>query len=125
MQKEQILKSLNDELMQATYVVLVPNEADLHGDIYDEEEVRKACHNFNKFCRKANLFHKTETDTFEFAESYICPADTEIEGHLIKKGTWLTTIQCLDDTLWGYIKSGKIKSVSIGAQARVTNLSNE
>ena len=45
-QKEQqtvpVVKSVNEELRQATYVVLVPDEVDLHGDIVSEDEVRKA-----------------------------------------------------------------------------------
>lgn len=121
----QVAKALNPELMQATFVVMVPDEIDLHGDITAEEDVRKACHNFNKFCRKANLFHLVETSTFEFAESFIAPTDFSLDGRFIKKGTWLTTIQCLDEGLWSLIKSGEICSVSIGALARVENLDKE
>lgn len=115
-------KSTNEELMQATFVVMVPDEVDLHGDVISEEEVRKACHNFNKFCRKPNLMHIYKTDSFEFAESYILPCDAEIEGKQIKKGSWLTTIQCNDTDIWNMIKSGDICSVSIGAIAKVENI---
>jgi Putative phage serine protease XkdF len=118
MVKSNIIKSLDHELKQATFVVLVPDEVDLHGDIYDEITVRKAAHSFNISCRKANLFHVAFTNSFDFAESYISPVDMEIEGHVIKKGTWLVTIQCNNDDLWEQIKNGKIKSVSIGALGR-------
>ena len=43
MQKEnktvQVAKAKNEELMQATFVVMVPDEVDFHGDVTSEEEV--------------------------------------------------------------------------------------
>lgn len=120
-----VSKAVNEELKQATFVVMVPNEVDLHGDITSEEEVRKACHNFNKYCRTANLFHLAQTDTFEFAESYIAPTDFMLGDKLVTKGTWLCTIQSLDDNLWALIKSGEINGVSIGALAAVETIEDE
>lgn len=117
-----IVKSTNEELKQATFIVMVPNEVDLHGDITSEEEVRKACHNFNKFCRTPNLFHLTKTDTFEFAESYVAPTDFILGDKEVKKGTWLCTVQCLDNGLWELIKSGEVNGVSIGALASVEEI---
>ena len=69
-----------------------------------------------------NLFHLQETTTFEFAESYISPVDFVLEDKLIKKGTWLCTIQCLDPELWALVKSGEINGVSIGALAVAEDL---
>ena len=114
-----VAKSLNEELKQALFVCMVPNEVDLHGDITSEDEVRKACHNFNKFCSQANLFHIVKTDSFEFAESYIAPTDFILGDKEVKKGTWLVNIQVNDDSLWELIKSGEINGVSIGALASV------
>ena len=48
---KQVAKAVNEELMQATYVVMAPDEVDLHGDTVTEEEIRKACFNFNKIGR--------------------------------------------------------------------------
>lgn len=118
-QKTQIAKSVNEELMQATFVVMVPDECDLHGDITSAEEVRKAKESFNAFSMKANLFHLVETDTFSIIESYLSLVDFELDSRYIKKGTWLCTIQCHDKGLWELIKSGDICSVSIGAMAKV------
>lgn len=121
----QIAKSVNEELKQATFIVMVPEEVDLHGDVTTEDEVRKACHNFNKFCMKANLFHLVQTDTFEIAESYIAPTDFILGDKFVKKGTWLCTLQVLDDKLWQLIKSGEVNGVSIGAMAKVEYLDEE
>lgn len=111
----EIVKSVNEELKQATYVVLVPNEVDAHGDTISEDEVRKACHNFNKYCKQANLFHLAETDTFEFAESYITPTDLVLGDKYVTKGTWLAVVQAKDEGLWELMKSGDICGLSIGA----------
>jgi hypothetical protein len=120
-----VTKAVNEELQQATFIVMAPDEVDLHGDITSEDEVRKACHNFNKFCQKANLFHLVQTDTFEFVESYIAPTDFVLGDKFVKKGTWLCTVQCLNDGLWELIKSGDINGVSIGAMASVENLEKD
>jgi hypothetical protein len=120
-----VTKATNDELKQATFIVMVPDEVDLHGDITSEQEVRKACHNFNKYSMKANLFHLVETSTFEFCESYVCPSDFVLGDKFVKKGTWVATVQCLDDSLWELIKSGEINGLSIGALAAVETIEEE
>lgn len=119
----QIVKATNEELQQATFVVLVPDEVDLHGDIYSIGEVAKACHSFNLHCSRANIFHKAMTDTWDVLESYIIPTDIMLEDRFLKKGTWMVVAQIYDsENLWPMIKSGKIKSVSIGAMAKVQKL---
>lgn len=120
-----ISKAVNEELMQVTFIAMLPDEVDLHGDITSVDEVRKACHNFNKFCMKANLFHAVETTTFEIAESYILPCDIILSDKLVKAGTWLVNLQVLDDGLWQLIKSGEVNGVSIGALAKVEVLEED
>lgn len=124
MQKN-IVKAVNEELKQATYVVMVPDEVDLHGDIVSEEEVRKACHNFNKHSMQPNLFHMVKTETFEFCESYCTPVEFTLGDKEVKKGTWVATIQVLDDDLWELIKSGEVSGLSIGAMASVEEIGEE
>ena len=96
---------------------MAPNEVDLHGDTVSEEEVRKACYNFNKHSNQANLFHITKTATFEFAESYVAPVDFVLGDVLVQKGTWLATVQVLDDNLWNLVKSGEVNGLSVSALA--------
>lgn len=123
--KLQVVKSTNEELKQAMFIVLEPDEVDLHGDTISEEEVMKACHNYNKHCRAANLFHIVKTTSFELIESYISPVDFTLGDQTVKKGTWLANIQVYDDTLWQLIKSGEISGLSIGALAYVEELDEE
>lgn len=113
-----IRKSINEELKQATYIVLEPDTVDLHGDTYTSDEVRKACHNFNQFCRKAYLEHLVETESVSFVESYTSPADMSIGGVAVKKGTWLAVAQFNDDELWESAKNDPMMGVSIGCYAK-------
>lgn len=112
-----VFKQAQEELKQATFLVLSPDEVDLHGDIYDAVEVRKACHNFNIHCRKANLLHLFETDSFSIVESYISPVDMQMGETIIKAGSWLAVLQFNDDSIWEGVKDGSYTGVSIGAIA--------
>lgn len=119
-----IVKSLNEELKQATYIVLEPEVVDLHGDTYSADEVRKACHNFNMFCRKAYLEHAVETEAVSFVESYIAPSEMSIGGVQVSKGTWLVVAQFNDEVLWKEAKADPMMGVSIGCYAKKENLND-
>lgn len=121
----QVVKSVHEELKQATFIVLAPNEVDLQGDIASEAEVRKACYNFNKYSNQANLFHITKTATFEFAESFIAPVDFVLGNTLVSKGTWLATVQVLNDDLWELVKTGEVNGLSISALASTEKVEDD
>jgi hypothetical protein len=118
----QVAKSVNEELKQATFLVLSPEETDLHGDIYSEDEVRKACHNFNQHSMAANLLHLVDTDTFSIVESYVSPVNMVLNDKVIKAGSWLCTIQVHSDEVWSDIKSGNLTGVSISGIAKTEYL---
>ena len=120
-----VFKQAQEELKQATFLVLSPDEVDLHGDIYDATEVRKACHNFNTYCRKANLLHLFDTEAFSVVESYIAPVDMQMGETIIKAGSWLSVLQFTDDDIWSEVKSGNYTGVSIGAKADAESLDGE
>ena len=122
-----VFKQAQEELKQATFLVLSPDEVDLHGDIYDAIEVRKACHNFNVHCRKANLLHLFDTDSFSIVESYIAPVEMKMGETIIKAGSWLTVLQFNDDSIWEWVKNGDYTGVSIGgvAQAELLDEDND
>ena len=126
-----ISKSTDAEKRLATFLVLEPQDedfmtSDLHADWYSESMVENSCHNFNRFCRKANLLHLMPTTSFEFIESYIQKAAMTVNDRLIKKGSWLATIYVntteLGDSIWEGIKSGQLNGLSIQAYGSVENL---
>jgi hypothetical protein len=121
-----ITKAQNEELMQVTYVAMLPDSVDLHGDYTSAEEVRKAMESFNKSNAKANLFHRVMTDKFSVIESYLAPVDFMLDEVFVEKGTWLMTLQVHGDTqLWDLIKSGEINGISIGALANVETIEED
>ncbi len=129
-----VAKAVDTEKRKALFVVLAPDEVDLHGDIYSTDEVEKACRSFNLHCQKANLFHRVETQDAEVEQSYTAPTDLKLETpegeKFIKKGTWLQQWHFpagneVSDKLWSMVKSGEIDGVSIGAMAKVENLDDQ
>jgi hypothetical protein len=122
----QVAKSLDQELKQVTYVAMKADSTDSHGDYTSVEEVRKAKESFNRALLKkqtmSNLFHMYETNSFDVIESYISPADMTLNGHLVKKGDWLMTLQINDDSLWEMVKKQEVVGLSIGAIAQVETL---
>lgn len=126
-----IVKSLNEEKRLATFLVLEPQDddfttTDLHGDWYDADTVEDACHSFNRFCRKANLFHLVDTTSFEFVESYITEAEVTIGEEVIKKGSWLAKIYVTKsesgNLVWESIKSGEFNGLSVQCEGFVSDI---
>lgn len=120
----EIKKALDDEQRTAMFVVLAPDEVDLHGDTYNEEEVEKACHSFSLHCNKANLFHRVETEHAKIVQNFINPSDFQLDdGRMIKKGSWLQVWYFpetdMGKEIWKAVKDGTIDGVSIGATAKV------
>lgn len=121
-EKLPITKALDEELKQVTYVAMIPDHTDLHGDYTSEEDVRKAKESFNKSMMRANLFHMVMTDSFSVIESYLAPCEMVLNDQYVKKSTWLMTLQVHDDKLWEMIKNDEITGISIGAVASVESL---
>lgn len=126
-----IVKSLNEEKRLATFLVLEPQDddlttTDLHGDWYDADTVEDACHSFNRFCRKANLFHLVDTTSFEFVESYITEAEITVGEEVIKKGSWLAKIYVTKsesgNLVWESIKSGEFNGLSVQCEGFVSDI---
>lgn len=131
----EIVKATNEEQRMAFFVVLEPQEGeyttDLHSDTYTEEEVWKACNNFNTHSMKANIFHKVQTEKASIVQSYVTPAEFQIEdGRTVKKGSWVQWWHFPDDNdvskaLWDGVKSGEINGVSINGAAFVEQIKQE
>jgi len=115
----EVVKGVNNELMQATFVALAPEETDLHGDIYSAQEIAKGCHSFNTNCMQTNLGHlvMVGSDVCSVVESYIAPVDMQIDSTFVKKGTWLQVWQFTDGDTWEGVKKGTWNGISIGCLA--------
>lgn len=110
-----------------TGVVLQPEETDAQGDIYSEEVVRKAAHDFlAKFNKKTELglMHKSFKENFELYESWIAPSEMVLKKNIVKKGSWIITVKVKDSKIWKMIEDGKITGFSIGGKAIVEEIDN-
>lgn len=110
------VEKANEELRLVTGIVLEPEVTDGQGDIYDEEEIRKAAHKFMAdYLGQGNgVMHKSYgSAALRIVESYIAPVDFQLEGGEVKKGTWMMSTIVKDDTLWAAIKKGEITGYSI------------
>ena len=110
------VEKASEELQFVTGIVLEPEVEDGQGDIYDEEEIRKAAHKFMAdYLGQGNgVMHKSYgSAALRIVESYIAPVDFKLEGGEVKKGTWIMSTIVKDDTLWASIKKGEITGYSI------------
>lgn len=98
-------------------IVLEPEVRDSQGDIYSADEVEEAAHDFMASSQKVGLMHKQLLDGATVVESYIAPVDMEIDGEVVKKGTWLMGIHVSNETVWADIKAGRLTGLSIGGSA--------
>jgi DNA adenine methylase len=99
--------------------VLIPDEFDAHGDIYDEATVRDACHHFMEYSEALGKQHAMALSKakIRILECYLADTDCLIEGRAIKRGTWLLAARVLDDLLWQDIKAGRCTGWSIEGSA--------
>jgi len=98
---------------------------DTHGNWATEEEVKKACHNFNKKLQNKKLSGKVGVDKQHnekagygtVVESYIAMAD--IPDINATKGDWVAAVEVTDDTCWEQIQKGEIEGFSVGGTAKI------
>lgn len=119
---EDVVKSIDTDKRLFTALVLRPNVTDAHGDIYDDDTVEKACHNFNEYCRNANLQHLVQTESIVFVESFIVKSNHTVGDSEVYKGDWIATARIDNDEIWDMCKSGDFTGFSIGASATVEDL---
>ena len=85
-----------------------------------DDEIRKACHRFAKNGALINQMHQTLDPYGVMVENAIAPVDFEVEGHLIRKGSWYIAIEPNEDGR-DAIEKGELTGVSIeGTGLRTT-----
>lgn len=105
----------NAENHYVTGVVYEPMSEDSHGNFMTEDEITKAAYWFAKNGDKVDLQHSFEPlDGATVVENWIAKADFEIDGEVIKKGTWLMTVEVSDESVWEGIEKGEITGFSMG-----------
>ena len=108
-----------DEEQQIVYgVVYEPDVVDAHGDFMDTGEIEKAAHVFLKEFRNVDKQHDFTSKVGEVIESYIAPADFELGGQTVTKGTWMMAVKVVDD-VWQSIQKGEYTGFSLAGYGNV------
>lgn len=103
-------------------IALRPDVPDLQNDVYTADEVEKAAHGFMIKSRKADWMHEKtlpQSDAIP-VESYIAPADFEVNGYQIKKGDWIVGMHVPNPDYWQKIKKGEARAFSIRGYGKRT-----
>jgi len=109
-------------------IVLEPNDGqdgapldpDSHNDIYSAEDIKNAAHLWLAEYQHLGVMHAFDAaDAIQVVESYLAPADFELDGVQVRKGTWLMGLKILDLGLWADIKNGSLTGLSMGGSAAV------
>lgn len=99
-------------------VVYEPDITDAQNDQASEEEIRKAAHQFMEEVQILKVNHSGKQVKVKPVESYIAPADFEMCGQKVKKGSWVMTCKVSDEELWKDIKDNRITGYSMAGYAR-------
>lgn len=116
-QKEvRILAKEADEQKLVYGIVYEPDTVDAHGDFMTAAEIEKAARGFLKDARQIDKQHDFQGGVGEVVESYVAPADFEMNGETIKKGSWVLVTKASEE-VWEQIKKGEITGYSMAGTA--------
>jgi 2'-5' RNA ligase len=98
-------------------VVLQPGVKDSQGDIVSAAEIEKAAHRWLEESRKHDVQHDETVAPIVPVESFIAPAELEVAGKPVLKGSWVMAARINDPAIWDRVKKGEITGYSIGGSA--------
>ncbi|MCY8258898.1 XkdF-like putative serine protease domain-containing protein [Bacillus spizizenii] len=124
-QKEvKVLTKEADEQKLVYGIVYEPDTVDAHGDFMTAAEIEKAAHGFLKDAREIDKQHDFQGGVGEVVESYVAPADFEMNGKTIKKGSWVLVTKASEE-VWEQIKKGEITGYSMAGTAETIEKQDE
>jgi len=107
-----------DEAKRLVYsAVLVPGEPDADGDELSAEKIEQVAHEYLAAFRAIDTDHDVEQIDATPVESYIEPADREVEvdgeAVTLPAGTWTMAVKVHDDATWERVTGGELSGFSI------------
>lgn len=124
-QKEvKVLAKEADEQKLVYGIVYEPDTVDAHGDFMTAAEIEKAAHGFLKDARQIDKQHDFQGGVGEVVESYVAPANFEMNGETIKKGSWVLVTKASEE-VWEQIKKGEITGYSMAGTAETIEKQEE
>ncbi|RJS56734.1 XkdF-like putative serine protease domain-containing protein [Bacillus subtilis] len=119
-----VLAKEADEQKLVYGIVYEPDTVDAHGDFMTAAEIEKAAHGFLKDAREIDKQHDFQGGVGEVVESYVAPADFEMNGETIKKGSWVLVTKASEE-VWEQIKKGEITGYSMAGTAETIEKQEE
>lgn len=119
-----VIKSDDEEKRLVYGIVYEPDTIDAHGDFADAKTIEKAAHEFMLKYRQIDKNHDFVAGVGEVVESYIAPADMELNGEPVKKGTWILTTKA-DEETWEAVKKGEFQGYSLAGVAETEVIEEE
>ncbi|PAE61533.1 phage portal protein [Bacillus subtilis] len=124
-QKEvKVIAKEADEQKLVYGIVYEPDTVDAHGDFMTAAEIEKAAHGFLKDAREIDKQHDFQGGVGVVVESYVAPADFEMNGETIKKGSWVLVTKASEE-VWEQIKKGEITGYSMAGTAETIEKQEE
>lgn len=119
-----VIKSEDEEKRLVYGIVYEPCVLDSHNDFADESTIEKAAHEFMLKYRQIDKDHDFQAGVGEVVESYIAPADMEVNGETITKGTWILVTKATEE-VWEAIQKGDYKGYSLAGIAETEVIEEE
>lgn len=109
----QILKA-DDEQQVIFGIVYEPDVEDTDGDAMKAEDIEEAAHYYMMHYQVVKIQHDGDPVDCPILESYVAPADFDVDNEHVTKGTWLMSIFVPDKKLWKSVKDGTYGGFSMG-----------
>ncbi len=108
----EIVKS-EDERRLVWVVVMVPDKVDHEKQWASADTIEKACHSWMLNGSKVFLEHSVPIDSVKVVENYTLLDDLNLDGRVVKKGSWIAVMHIPNDAVWKMIQSGQLKGGSV------------
>ncbi|MEX0134928.1 hypothetical protein MRBLBA71_001465 [Bacillus nitratireducens] len=125
-----IIKGEDEEQKLVYGVVYEPGSADnpethdSHGDFMEASDIEKSAHNFILKYRNIDTQHDFNAGAGEVVESYIAPADMEVNDETIIKGSWVLVTKATEE-IWESIQKGNYTGYSLAGVAETEVIEEE
>lgn len=106
-------------------IVAEPHEEDTEGDWESAEDIQKALYNFMGGGAIFKMNHSGGAVDAKLLEAYIAPVDFQIEGKVVKKGSWVQALR-VDADIFSKIEKGELTGFSMaGTAIRIEDATTE
>ncbi len=102
-------------------IVYEPYTLDAHDHFTTPDEIEQAAHRFLPHAMM-NKNHADDVQGVEVVESYIAPVDFELNGEMVRKGSWVMVVKVHDEELKREIESGEITGFSLEGTAVLVDI---